>query len=1201
MSLRMLARKPANPTNESLGSSSSLKLSKPGDTFEREADRVADTVVSGSRVPAWSIAKVDTGQEVGTVQRDTPDGSTQQQSTPKPNNYDEAAQKILEAFLQTDAGKKLMQAIQNDPLAKDAQAFVTSTPGIVISGAAAAGTVAGLAAAHKPLPAQIPAIPLDKVIPALKGVKAQINIQGPLDKPTQITIGFSGTFGGGNSSEKKKKDDPSARIQADKQALQQSMDMFKPKGKGMGPSDDVAELMKLGKGAETLGLEDFGARRPFAPLPGTQGVPLGPAQPAAPQAGTGLQLPSLQSPFRPKTPQLLDKQLELKPLDAPQAANAGKDAQDKDKKREEIPAPVQRKAAACEPVFASGEALDEGLRSSSRPLDSETRSYMESRFGRDFGKVKIHTGDAASRSARALGAMAYTVGKDVVFDAARFSPGSAQGRRLLAHELTHVVQQTQPAAKTNVRPMPVQRAPLHIQRDEEESSGSWLHPIETLKAKIRKIPGYKLFTVILAEDPLTGEKVVRDASSLASGVLDLVPGGKELYDRIMESGAVQKVFDWLNHELDSLGLSWDYVRGLIHQIRDSVHASDVFDLDGAFQRVIGILSPAYEKLKQFAKDAFDKACELIVEVVMDRLGGAKILEILKKAGGTFLKIVKDPVGFLGNLVRSLAQGFNQFKDNILDHLKNGVVEWLFGAIESAGIKLPKKFDLAGIVNLVLQVLGLSWSMFRKKLVGLIGEKAVGYLETAFDFIVQIAQAKDLSVIWKMILEKADQLIDSVLDSVKQWAISKIVTTAIVKLATMFNPVGAVVQAIETIYHTITFFVEKAKQLASLIEAITDSVSAIAEGNLTQAANFVERSMAKAIPPILGFLAELIGLGGIGEQLHKVIESIHEKVGKAIDRVLDWVVSKFKALYAKAKDAVGEIIAWWQQRKEIKIGQESHSVFIEGTEDQPHLMIASVPGVRWSEYFKDKKPPEGKEALFAETKKMADDVEQRLKPSGSDEEKAQRIEEKRQLFNKIADNIQALGFSGEQEAPASVIKYGGVNANGGGSEADAPVLSRNHPPGTEPSDEPPIWTRLGSLTQKKHYVQGHLLNHNLGGEGRRFNLSPINKKANSDHLNQIERTVKKAVNQDKKVVSYTVKAVYGTHSEKPKRYLELKAAASGQQPLDPQQKQELGEYEAEQQLCTTFDFEMSELAFTQGKWTKLDGSTKTGSVKNTIEG
>jgi outer membrane protein OmpA-like peptidoglycan-associated protein len=76
-----------------------------------------------------------------------------------------------------------------------------------------------------------------------------------------------------------------------------------------------------------------------------------------------------------------------------------------------------------------------------KPLDAATRAYMEPRFGHDFSRVRIHTDAQAAESATAINAQAYTVGRDVVFGAGQFSPNTPDGQKLLAHELTHVVQQ----------------------------------------------------------------------------------------------------------------------------------------------------------------------------------------------------------------------------------------------------------------------------------------------------------------------------------------------------------------------------------------------------------------------------------------------------------------------------------------------------------------------------------------------------------------------------------------------------------------------------------------------------------------------------------------------------------------------------------------------------------------------------------------
>ena len=82
------------------------------------------------------------------------------------------------------------------------------------------------------------------------------------------------------------------------------------------------------------------------------------------------------------------------------------------------------------------------LRSPGQPLDQATRVFFELRFGHDFSPVRVHTDDQAAASARAVNAQAYTVGYEIAFAAGRYTPDTAAGRLLLAHELTHVVQQS---------------------------------------------------------------------------------------------------------------------------------------------------------------------------------------------------------------------------------------------------------------------------------------------------------------------------------------------------------------------------------------------------------------------------------------------------------------------------------------------------------------------------------------------------------------------------------------------------------------------------------------------------------------------------------------------------------------------------------------------------------------------------------------
>ena len=103
---------------------------------------------------------------------------------------------------------------------------------------------------------------------------------------------------------------------------------------------------------------------------------------------------------------------------------------------------LQRKATGARSQDETPPIVHQVLNSSGRPLDATARRFFEPRFGYDFSGVRLHTDARAAESARSVNALAYTVGQDIVLDPGVFSKESAQGKRLLAHELSHTIQQS---------------------------------------------------------------------------------------------------------------------------------------------------------------------------------------------------------------------------------------------------------------------------------------------------------------------------------------------------------------------------------------------------------------------------------------------------------------------------------------------------------------------------------------------------------------------------------------------------------------------------------------------------------------------------------------------------------------------------------------------------------------------------------------
>jgi hypothetical protein len=110
---------------------------------------------------------------------------------------------------------------------------------------------------------------------------------------------------------------------------------------------------------------------------------------------------------------------------------------------------LERKAADASGTDQVPRSVHQALRSPGRLLDEGTRTFFEQRFGHDFSRVRVHDDTQANVSARDVNALAYTVGSHLVFDSGAYAPHTASGKGLIAHELTHVVQQSQGSANLN--------------------------------------------------------------------------------------------------------------------------------------------------------------------------------------------------------------------------------------------------------------------------------------------------------------------------------------------------------------------------------------------------------------------------------------------------------------------------------------------------------------------------------------------------------------------------------------------------------------------------------------------------------------------------------------------------------------------------------------------------------------------------------
>ncbi len=585
-----------------------------------------------------------------------------------------------------------------------------------------------------------------------------------------------------------------------------------------------------------------------------------------------------------------------------------------------------------------------------------------------------------------------------------------------------------------------------------------------LREHAEGIPGYKLLTFILGRDPLTDQPVPRTAENFVRAVLDLVPGGEAIFQNLQRSRTIERTVTWLRAQIATLDLTWDGIKALFRRAWDVLEITDLLHPLSIVDKVVDVFGPAVRRVGRFALAVGKKVLEFIFEGVMILAGpvGTQVVRIFRRASDAFDRIVADPVGFIRNLVNGIKQGFDQFGRNIATHLREGIFGWLFGALEGAGLTLPTVWDLRGIVSLVLQVLGLTYQRFRVKLVNLIGEPKVAMLERIFDFLV-VLLTQGLAAAWQKIVDAIGSVTDLVIGAIRSWAITRIVTAAITKLATMFNPVGAIIQSIIAIYNTIQFFVERIQQILNLVEAVVESIANIAAGRLAAAANYVERSMARTIPVILSFLARLIGLGDISGAIKNVIVGIQARVDAAIDRVIAWVIEKGKALFGRNEPAAGPAGPEDPKWTAGVAGVHGEIEKLRNDGLTPQLLEQKRGG--WAQQF-------GFKSLTIEPTQAGFDVDGEMSP------------------RKAVDKVKGI-------AP---IFQPTVVGNKVMAVRAIPLIATSY--ASPSADTMSGWMRL----EHTRWVRGHVLHGKSGGPGTANNLVPISKSANGLMWNRHESEI-----------------------------------------------------------------------------------------------
>ena len=381
----------------------------------------------------------------------------------------------------------------------------------------------------------------------------------------------------------------------------------------------------------------------------------------------------------------------------------------------------------------------------------------------------------------------------------------------------------------------------------------------------------------------------------------------------------------------------------VQEVRTEIHALR--------QAAGGLLGKIVDAIGRFLEDP----AKFIIEGLLSLLGidpGA-FWSLVDKISQVIDDIADDPLGFANNLLAGIAQGFGLFFDNFGTHLVAGFFDWLFSGLGSVGVQMPKDFSLKSIITFALQLMGITWARIRTILAKHIGEKNVAVLEKAYELVAMLME-KGPEGIFEMIKEKLDpqQIIDQIIKAGIEFLVEALVKNIAARIVLLFNPAGAIVQALEAIYRVLKWVFENAARIFSLVETVVTGMADVIAGNIGGMAKAVEGGLARLIAPVIDFLADYVGLGDLPEKIAEVIKGFQGWVEGILDTVIGFLAKKAKDLLsalgigkkpeekpppgAEGDGEIGETVPFTDD------AGKSHRLWVATEGKQATLMVASDP-------------------------------------------------------------------------------------------------------------------------------------------------------------------------------------------------------------------------------------------------------------------
>jgi hypothetical protein len=326
-----------------------------------------------------------------------------------------------------------------------------------------------------------------------------------------------------------------------------------------------------------------------------------------------------------------------------------------------------------------------------------------------------------------------------------------------------------------------------------------------------------------------------------------------------------------------------------------------------------------------------------------------LVQVAQRAAAAWDIVLAAPIAFIKNCVRAIGVGFKLFGSHLKTHLEYGIEGWLFSSVADKGIKPPPSWtNIRDVFGFALDVLGLSidhvFELLAKRFDPVKVRKLrvwVNRFSRAWDW-VQENLNKSPKDVTQGLIDQAKDFGTTILKGIVTW-IAQRVATEIAVLATAAAASAGLSEALDIarrIYKAIVSAVRWMRQILEMVNRVLEGIAQIAAGDLEPAAKVLEDAMHKAMPVVIGFLGDQVGLGGIGDQIRSIVDGLRAKVDTAILWLIDHIKAIIDAVVGAVSSAVNALIEWWKEKMKVGEGEEAHTLSFEGGEDDAELYLRS---------------------------------------------------------------------------------------------------------------------------------------------------------------------------------------------------------------------------------------------------------------------